>query len=580
MEVLKGIPVSPGVAISTAYVMGQQQPLVPSTLVPPTDVEAEVKRFSAAVASSAVEIEDLKSRIRGTPAERYIAILDAHLAMLTDERLAEEIGERIRSERYNAEHAVARVLAQYARTIEAVDDAYLSQRAGDIHDIQRRLLDALTGKKDRGVTHFPNPVAIVAHDLTPSETLSLDREKVTGFATDAGGSTSHTAIVAKGLSIPAVVGLGRATAATAGGDTIIIDGTRGLLIVNPDEATLKRYRSSQADTTVIASGLGALKDLPAETTDGRRIRLMGNIELPEEIQVALDNGADGVGLFRTEFLFLQAGHEPSEEEQFLVYLNAAGALGDKPLVIRTFDLGGDKVAGGLKHMAERNPSLGCRSIRYCLENPHIFRAQVRAILRASVRGNVRILFPMISSVEEVRRAKLFLAEVRKELQSRAIPFAEDIKIGIMVEVPSVAVAPDAFTPEADFFSIGTNDLIQYTLAVERVNEHVAWLFTPAHPAILRLIKNVVDTGNAARIPVSVCGEMSSDPLFVMFLVGLGIEELSLSPRAIPRIKQIIRSFSFQDARKVAETALTLHNAREVTSFLLKSSTETARVQII
>jgi len=574
MEILKGIAVSPGVAISTAYVLGRERYAIPTRAVDPADFEAEVVRFRAAVVKAAEELEALKDRLRSTLADRYVAILDAHRAMLTDERLSQDVIGRVRDERVTAERAVVLVLAEYARTLEAVEDPYISQRAGDIFDIQQRLLGALMGRRAAGMSDITEPVVIVAHELTPTETLAIDRARVVGLATDGGGSASHTSIVARALSIPAVVGLGRASAAVVAGDTVVIDGDKGLLVVNPDSATLERYRAAQKPAAAAPAGL--LRDLPAVTVDGRAVRLMGNIEVPEEISSALANGADGIGLFRTEFLFLRAGHEPSEEEQFFAYLQAARMLGGKPLVIRTFDLGGEKLAVGVKHYVERNPSLGCRSIRFSMENPAMFRAQLRAILRASAHGNIRLLFPMISSVEELKRAKAFVDEARKELAARGVPVAEKIPTGIMVEVPSVAVAPDAFAAQVDFFSVGTNDLIQYTLAVERVNEHVAWLFNPAHPAILRLLKNIVEAAARARIPVSICGEMAGDPVFTMFLTGVGFEELSMTPPAIPRVKRTLRSISYKDAKAAADRALQLENAREVTAFLMESVTAAAK----
>lgn len=579
MEVLKGIAVSPGVAISTAYLLGRQQFDVPTKMLAPSRIEPETERFRAAVRSAAAEISKLRERIRSTPAERYVGILDAHYAMLTDERLAEEIIRRIREQAFNSEHAVTRVLSEYARSLETVDDAYLRQRASDIYDIERRLLEALTGQEARLLSDVPHPVAVIAHDLTPGETLALERSKVAGLATDVGGSTSHTAILAKALSIPAVVGLGSASKAVAGGDTVIIDGNKGLLVVNPDAVTIERYAATRAGAEVADSSLRDLTALPAQTTDSTRVLLIGNIELPEEIPVAVANGAEGIGLFRTEFLYLRAGHEPSEEEQFMAYVQAARAMAGKPLVIRTFDLGGDKVAGEIRHSAERNPSLGCRSIRFCLENPSVFRTQLRAIARASAHGDVRLLFPMISSLEEVKRAKAFYGDVVKELRARRVPVNESIKIGIMVEVPSVAIAPEVFVGEVDFFSIGTNDLIQYTLAVERVNEHVAWLFTAAHPAVLRLVNNVLKVGRDNGIHVSVCGEMSADPLFTAFLVGIGITELSLGPRAIPRIKRLVRAISYKEAAEAAREVLSMSNARDIKAFMLNNLPDFAREYI-
>ncbi len=576
MEILKGIAVSPGVAISNAYVLGRQHFVIPTSMVDPELASEEIERVKAAVSNAAHNIERLRQQLGGTLAERYAGILDAHLAILTDERLMSEISGRIREEAFSAEHAVSRVLGEYARQLASVEDPYISQRAQDIFDIQQRLLNELTGNKEEPLRKLTSPVALIAHDLTPTETLSLDREKITGFATDAGGSTSHTAILAKALALPAVVGLGRATAAAAGGDTVVIDGNKGLLVINPDRGTLRRYRSSLDHIRVSDEALDEIRALPAETTDGRRISLHGNIELPEEIETAVRNGAAGIGLFRTEFLFLRSGKEPSEEEQFFAYLHAAEALGGSPLVIRTFDLGGEKMAASVKHPAERNPALGCRSIRFSFENPSIFKTQLRAILRASVHGNIHLLLPMISSVEEVRRAREFLNETRKELVSQGVRVPETVPVGIMVEVPSVAVAPEIFAPEADFFSIGTNDLIQYSVAAERVNEHVAALFTASHPSILRLLKGVVDAAERLGVPVNICGEMSADPLYTVLLVGMGFTQLSLNPPAIPRIKRIIRSISSRKARQIAQNALLMPTAREVTAYLIRNLPKSAR----
>lgn len=567
MEILKGIAVSPGVAINPAYLLGRQTCAIAPSMADGHDAEHEIRRVTEAIDTAAADIRRLQARLRGTAAERYASIVDAHLAMLTDRRLFEEVSSRISDNGYSAEHAVSRVLGEYARTLSSVEDSYISQRAQDIFDIEQLLINALTGRSPEPLRELTEPVALIAHDLTPSETISLDRDKVTGFATDSGGATSHTAILAKALGVPAVVGLTSATASASGGDLVIIDGNKGLLVVDPDQATLKRYQASMADIRVMDESLSALKNLPAETTDGRTILLHGNIELPEEIPTAIENGAVGIGLFRTEFLYLKAGREPTEDEQFYAYFHAAEALGDKPLVIRTFDLGGEKAAVDSAYQSERNPSLGARSIRFCFEHPDIFRTQLRAILRAGVHGNVKLLFPMVSSVEEVRRARNFLQECRDELVCEGVPLAETLPVGIMVEVPSVAVAPEFFAPEVDFFSIGTNDLIQYSLAVERVNEHVAPLFTSCHPAILRLLKNVLDTSKRMDISLNLCGEMGADPLFSMLLVGLGFTDLSINPHALPRIKAIIRSFSFHDAREIARKALELPTAGDVKALL-------------
>ena len=576
MDILRGIAVSPGVAISPAYILGRRHLNVPVESTRHGDVESEIARLRDAISTASRGIQELKARLSGTAVDKYAGILDAHLAILTDQRLFNAIVERVTRDGLAVEHAAGQVLSEYARTLESVDNVYLSQRATDIYDIQERLLAAFLGTQERAIEQQARPVAIIAHDLTPTETLGLDREKVAGFATDAGGSTSHTAIVAKALDIPAVVGLGRATSMVSGGDTVIIDGNRGLLIVNPDPVTVERYRASRVRKTAADAGLEAFRDLRAETADGRRILLMANIELPDEMGTALANRADGIGLFRTEFLFMKAGHEPTEEEQLAVYSATAKALGDKPLVIRTFDLGGEKFAGGISHFPERNPSLGCRSIRFSFENPSMFKTQLRAVLRAACSGNIRLLLPMISSIEEVHRAKAYIEEVADGLRRDGIEHSAAVPVGIMVEVPSVAVMADVFAREADFFSVGTNDLIQYTLAVERVNEHVAWLFTPAHPAILRLLKNIVDAAGAAGIPVEICGEMAADPVFSMFLVGAGFTEVSVSPPSIPRVKQLLRSFSYEAARDIAVAVLDLRNAGDVSEFLLNSLPPAAR----
>lgn len=576
MEILRGIGVSPGVAISPAYLLGRQDFVIATRMVDPDQAAQEIERVREAVVVAAETIRVLRTRLADTLAEKYAAVLDAHLAILTDQRLFDEIAGRIRHDGFSAEHAASRVLGEYARQLSSVEDAYLSQRATDIFDIQQRLLKALSGDARSLSDNITHPVIIIAHDLTPSETLSLDRSKITGFATDAGSSTSHTAILAKALDIPAVVGVGRATAAVAGGDMVIIDGSKGLLIISPDQETLERYRGLADRGRVAEVALEGIRDLPAETTDGRLVELVGNIELPEEVQTAVDNGAAGVGLYRTEFLYLKAGKEPTEEEQFTAYMQAAITLGDLPLTIRTFDLGGDKLPAGFVHVHERNPSLGCRSIRFCFENLPLFKTQLRAILRAAIYGNIRLLLPMISCVDEVIKAKRIIEETRRDLAADGIPFQEDLPIGIMVEVPSVAVAPDIFAPEVDFFSIGTNDLVQYCLAVERVNEHVANLFTPSHPSVLRLLKNVVDIARATDTPLALCGEIGADPVFTMLLVGLGFEQLSLNPLSIPRIKKLIRLMSYADAETVASQALIQKSADDVRKLLLESIPEEAR----
>jgi phosphotransferase system enzyme I (PtsI) len=495
-------------------------------------------------------------------------IFDAHVMILDDKSLHEEVTRRISQNRFSAEYAVSRSLRKFEKAFYAIDDVYLAQRVADIQDIERRLLCALLGEKTHELSTINRRVALVAHDLTPTETASLNPDYVVGFATDVGGQTGHAAIVARAMELPAVVGLGTISTDVSSGDTIIIDGNRGIVVIHPDQETLDRYRRMADDFYEFEQALYSEKDLPTVTTDGVEAEVHGNIEFHKEVEQVNEYGGHGVGLYRTEFLYLaQDGHEPTEENHFDAYKAAVEDLEGKPLVIRTLDLGADKFFHKDSSIQERNPSLGCRAIRYCLQRPDIFRTQLRAICRASAFGPIRLMLPMICTRDEVIRTREMIESVQEELASEDIEHDDEMAIGIMVEIPATALMIDSFVDVADFFSIGTNDLIQYTSAVDRTNERVASLYQPAHPAVLRLIREVLDCGQRNERPVSVCGEMCGEPTFVVFLLGLGLRKFSVSPPLIPEVKKLIRSVSLDKAKEVAAHVMTLSTHREITAYL-------------
>lgn len=566
MEIRKGIPVSAGYAIARALVLDSERYRIRKRTIGRGDVGPEVRRFEGAVRKSREDLLELKQRWSTRSGDRLGELFDSHILVFEDKRILEEITKRIEEDRFTPEYAVSRVFRKYVKLFLELDDGYFRQRVSDLHDVERRLLRNLLGKKRETLAKLQEQVIVIAQDLTPSQTASLDRSKVVGFATDAGGVTSHTAIVAKALDIPAVVGLRTITTDVSGGDRVIIDGNRGHVIINPDDETLKKYRALERTFASFEAKLNAeLKDLPASTKDGATVKLYANIEFPSEIPFALDHGAEGVGLFRSEFLY-RGGKEPTEAQHIEAYRQATDALRGRPLVVRTFDLGGDKQF--MKDTeAEPNPILGCRSIRHSLRHLDQFRVQLRGILKASAQGDIRILFPMISSVEEAVAARMQVEETKELLARDRIPFNPKVPVGIMIEVPSAALVADLLAPHVDFFSVGTNDLVQYTLAVDRVNERIADLYQPAHPAMFRLLRGIVEAGRNAKIPVSVCGEMAGDPAFTLFLLGLGVTEFSISPGLIPEIKKIVRSVSLEDARAVVEKANGFSRAGEAAAFL-------------
>jgi phosphotransferase system enzyme I (PtsI) len=567
MEIKKGIGVSPGVVISTAFVLDAADLLIPKRQVEVENVSREVERFDRAVAGSVEDLAKLKESVAQRAGKEVAGIFDFHLGVLKDKSVLKQITDEIRKNLTTAEYAVSTVMRKFANSFLAMADHYLSERVKDIHDIERRLLRVLIGQKHEDLLHLKNDVVVIAHDLLPSQTASLDRGHVKGFAIDVGGRTSHTAIVARAMGIPAVVGLGNITSEVSGGDTIIIDGTRGVVIVNPDADQLEEHRQASERLEDLGRELESLAQLPAETKDGHVVSLQANIEFPEDVDDALVHGAQGIGLYRTEFLYLASETEPSEDEHYASYADALRRLNGRPLVIRTLDLGADKYTQAKALSPERNPFLGDRSIRMCLHDIPMFKRQLRAIMRASLLGDVRIMFPMICTIMELRQAKMVLNDVMEELEDEGVSFRKDIPIGMMVEVPSAVIQADQFAKEVNFFSIGTNDLIQYTLAVDRTNEKVAGLFCPAHPAVLKLIRDTIRAGTRNSISVSVCGEMGGDPLYTLLLLGLGLNIFSMNGPDIPEVKKIIRSTTMDHARQVARRVMSFDSERQVMHFL-------------
>jgi phosphotransferase system enzyme I (PtsI) len=567
MERLQGIAVSPGLAIGEVLVMDNEGFRIPRRFLPRDAVEDELDRLDRAIGAATAEMGRNRDRVRDQLGEDYAAIFGAHIQMLNDRRLRAELEEMIRQRHYSPEYSVSRALRRYAKVFQSLEGETLSERASDIFDIEKRLLRHLFGRRREELAHIQSEVLILAHNLTPSETANLDPKFVRGFVTETGGPGSHTAIVAEALGIPAVVGIGPFLTDCSGGETAIIDGYQGLVFLQPDEETLARYRHEVVQHRSFAAKLEKLRDLPAETADGVSIQLLGNIEFPYEVEQCQKRGAVGIGLYRTEFLFMAGDHEPTEDEQVAAYSAVAEAMRGLPVVLRTLDLGADKLPSMPFPEDEQNPFLGLRSIRLALKNPALFRTQLRAILRASPKGNISIMFPLVSTLLEFRQAKMMLREAMEDLEEEGANFDRGIKVGMMVEVPSVVLMMDHFVEDVDFFSIGTNDLIQYVLAVDRSNKDVASLYTAADPSVLRLINMAMRTADAHQVPISMCGQMCGNPVYTMLLLGLGLRSLSLTPGGIPEIKQVCRRVSMADCRRVAERALKLESARDVRTYL-------------
>lgn len=567
MQRLQGIAVSPGVAIGEALLIDNEGFRIPTRFVVRDAVEDELERLDEAIAAAGAEIEKKRDAVARQLGDQVAAIFSAHLQMIRDPKLRNELEKLIRERHYSPPYAVSRALRGYAKVFQSLESQYMAERANDIFDVEKRLLRHLLGHRREELSHLTSPVLILAHNLTPSETANLDRRFVRGFATEIGGQGSHTAIVAEGLEIPAVVGTGSFLTDVSGGEMVIIDGDQGLLILNPDEETIAHYRHEVEQHRTLAAKLETLRNLPAETADGTRIQLLGNIEFPHEVGQCRDRGSDGIGLYRTEFLYLGSDVEPTEEDHYEAYASVVQAIGDHPVIIRTLDLGADKLQSVGSSEDERNPTLGLRSLRLSLRNLPLFRTQLRALLRASLLGDIRVMFPMVSTLMEFRQAKMVLGDTIEDLQESGIDCNRDITVGMMVEIPSAVMMMDRFVDDVDFFSLGTNDLIQYTLAVDRSNKDVASLYTAADPSVIRLIQMAIETADRYSVPISLCGQMSGNTIYTMLLLGMGLRSFSVAPSAIPEVKKICRSVTVDQCRRVVERVLSLDMARDVKTYL-------------
>jgi len=568
MRVLKGIPASGGVAIGKGFFLNRVLPRSVRSTVGRDQVDEEVAAFHRAVARSREQILLIRDSV-ADPFSEHHQILSVHLALLEDSMLVEQTVRTIRENQFAADWAFNKVLQNLLETFHRIEDPYLRERGHDLRQIGHRVLENLAGRPVDSIAAIRDPVVIVAHDLSPADTAQILKSPVLGFATDVGSRTSHTAITARSLGIPAVVGVEGATEEYRSAETVIVDGEEGVVVFDPTEEAVREYQERRKAYAQRTRDLAKFARLPTITRDGKTLLLLANIEFPEEADVALRSGAYGVGLYRTEFLFLNRKDLPSEEEHFETYRKVVEKFVRHPVTIRTFDLGGDKFASQLELADEMNPAMGLRAIRFCLKEKEIFKPQLRAILRASTYGKVRMMFPMISGVGELREAMAVVDEVRGELRRRRIPYDKEMPIGIMIEIPSAAIVSDLLAREVKFFSIGTNDLIQYSLAIDRVNEHVSYLYEPLHPAILRLIRRVVEAGHDAGIPVSMCGEMAGEPFYSYALLGLGLDELSMNAAAIPRVKRILRKSVAYEAKEFAGSLLLHATAAEIGRALRK-----------
>ncbi|HBR16695.1 MAG: phosphoenolpyruvate--protein phosphotransferase [Deltaproteobacteria bacterium RIFCSPLOWO2_12_FULL_43_16] len=567
--VLKGIGVSPGINIGRAYLVDGGVLETPAyCYLDSSYVPLEIKRFQNAVKDSKDQLLKVKNKLlKDGKGKEHIRIIDAHIMMLEDKMLIDDTIKTIKKEKVNAEWAIKIVMREIREFFDTIDDEYIRERGSDIDHICDRVLKNLMGKRHESISEIKEEVIIVAHDLSPTDTAQMVKGRVLGFLTDIGGKTSHTAIVARSLEIPAVVGLENITQKVNAGDTLIIDGTSGLIVINPSKKVIKDYGKKKGQYADYEKLLHHYRKLPAEMQDGRRIRIMGNIEMAEEIPSIMDHGAEGIGLYRTEFLYLNRKDLPTEDEHFNIYKSIVEKVTPHPTIIRTLDIGGDKFLSQMELAPEMNPAMGLRAIRFCLKEPDIFKTQLKGILRASVFGNIKVMFPMISGVEELRKAKAIMEEAKEELRKEGVAFNPKIFVGAMIEVPSAAIIADILAKEVDFFSIGTNDLLQYSLAIDRVNEHVAYLYEPLHPAALRIIKSIADAAHHAGIAVGVCGEMAGEPEYALILLGLGLDQLSMNALSILKVKKIIRSIQYSEVKKIAEAALTFSTAQEVEKFI-------------
>jgi phosphotransferase system enzyme I (PtsI) len=566
-KILKGIGVSPGIIIGKAAPLERKHATFIPRRVTQEQVASEVKRFQAAIEKSKGQLEEVKQRIVEKGFGKHSSILDVHLTLMEDRMVRDETIKTIQDQLVNTEWALKSTLDKISEAFDAIEDEYLKERKEDIKHVVERILRNLIGEEERTIEDLDANVIVVAHDLSPADTIQLNLQRVIGFVTDIGGKTSHTAIVSRSLEIPAVVGLEDITKYVGGGETIIVDGNEGVVVIGPSLATIQTYQVKKQHYRYLERELLKYSPLTAETQDGYHLTLQANIELIEEIPAVIQYGAEGIGLYRTEYLYLNRKTLPDEEEHFQVYKRLVEEIAPYPATIRTLDLGGDKFASHIELAEEMNPAMGLRAIRFCLMAPDIFKAQLRGILRASNYGKIKILLPMISGVEELREVKVMLENAKDELRARGDAFDPEISLGVMIEIPSAAITADILAREADFFSIGTNDLIQYSLAIDRINEHVSYLYEPLHPAIVRNIKRVVDVAHEEGIEVGICGEMAADPLYTLIFLGLGLDELSMHPIAIPRVKKVLRQSTRTESVRLLRKVLEFSTAKETEHFI-------------
>jgi phosphoenolpyruvate-protein phosphotransferase (PTS system enzyme I) len=567
-NILKGIPVSPGIILGKAHLVDRSKvKILYQYLIDEKQLNMEVERFRNAVAVTKQQLETFKDRMP-EDVKQHAFILDSHLMILKDSMLRESTVRKIEEEKINAEWALKKSFHEIEKIFSRIDDEYISNRIQDVESVTERILRNLSGDTQESLAEIKERVIIVAHNLSPADTSELNVSKVMGFITDVGGRTSHTAIMAQSLEIPAIVGLESATLKIGEGDLLIVDGNNGDVIINPDDSDIIYYQEKQLQHEKYKSSIARTSHLPAETSDGYRMTVKANIEFLEEVAALKDYGAEGIGLYRTEFLYLRSRVPPTEQDLFADYREVVELMAPEPVTIRTLDLGGDKFASGIENANEANPALGLRAIRLFLKKKGLFKTQLRAILRASIYGNVRLMFPMISGLQEVLEATEVLNDVKREMEKKEILYDENLPVGVMIEIPAAVAISDLLAQHVDFFSIGTNDLIQFALAIDRVNEHVAFMYQPFHPAILRMIRQVVEEAREAGIQVSVCGEMAGDPLCIPILLALGVDELSMNARAIPMIKNIIRSISLEESRRDFDKVIQLSTASQVRDYLL------------
>jgi phosphoenolpyruvate-protein phosphotransferase (PTS system enzyme I) len=568
---LRGIPVYPDIVIGKAHLVDRSRTkILYQCFINKEELRREVERFEEAVRSVEAQFVSLKNKMPDTVKDQAF-ILDSHLMILKDSMLRDSTINKILEEKINAEWALKKTLEEIRGVFEQIDDDYISKRISDVENVAERLFRTLSGDTGHSLSNINQRVIIVAHDLSPADTTELNTAKVMGFITDVGGRTSHTAIMAQALEIPAVVGLENVSALVEDGDLLIVDGSSGVVIINPEDSDIIFYQERKFELQKYKSSIARMSHLPAETPDGHRIAITANIEFLEEVTAAKDYGGEGIGLYRTEFLYLRGKGFPDEEELFEDYREVVEIMLPAPVSIRTLDLGGDKFASDIAISEENNPALGLRAIRFCLKEPEIFKTQLRAILRASAFGRIQLMFPMISGLQELLDSRAILDQVREDLDRENIPYDADMEVGIMMEVPSAVTMAEVLGHYVDFFSIGTNDLIQYALAIDRVNEHVAYMYQPFHPAILRMISQVVTAARNTGIRVSLCGEMAGDPLCTSILLALGLDALSMNARAIPLIKKMVRAIPMEKARADLEAIMRLNTAKEVRTYILQET---------